>query len=158
MGAAKVIVFEPNPDAIAILRNVIAANGLKNVDTTHLGKGIGACNFTTKLQVGRRGHLGTAQLVDAPSGEIAVVPLEDCGVEAADLIKIDVENMELDVLRGARRMIAQNRPVLFVEVNDANIAQFLSLIDELDYRIEDIYPDHGYANYIVVPNHGGKMD
>jgi hypothetical protein len=40
-----------------------------------------------------------------------------------DVIKIDVEGWELDVLRGAARVIQQHRPLLYVEASDATFAQ-----------------------------------
>ncbi len=159
MGARNVIIFEPNPDAITFLHHVIKASGvLTTIDTRFLGKGVGARAMSGSLQLGRRGHLGTAQLIDQPDGEISIIALDDCPIDAADLIKIDVEHMELDVLRGARKLIAKARPILFVEVTDANISPFLSLLGELGYHIGDIYPDQGYANYIAVPNHRGEID
>ena len=39
-----------------------------------------------------------------------------------DVIKIDVEGWELDVLRGAARVIQQHRPLLYVEASDATFA------------------------------------
>ncbi len=158
MAARSVVIFEPNRDAIAFLHHVIAANQLTTIDTSFLGQGVGARAMSAALQLGRRGHLGTAQLTEQPGGDISIIALDDCAFEYVDLIKIDVEHMELDVLRGARKLIDRSKPILFVEVTDANITPFLSLIGELDYRIGDIYPDQGYANYIAVPNHRGEID
>ena len=44
--------------------------------------------------------------------------LADLGIESVTVIKIDVEGLELEVLAGAERTIAQSRPALIVEVND----------------------------------------
>jgi FkbM family methyltransferase len=50
------------------------------------------------------------------SGDLEVqgVALDDALVDRPTLIKIDVEGAEMDALRGARKTIAENRPVLTV--------------------------------------------
>jgi hypothetical protein len=47
--------------------------------------------------------------------EIEVKPLDDFGLTDVTLIKIDVENHENEVLRGAKRTIEENRPVIVLE-------------------------------------------
>ena len=58
-----------------------------------------------------------------------------------DLIKIDVEGAELAVLEGARRILAQHHPVLFVEVHPGLLGSF-------DASAEQVYAllrTHGYT-------------
>jgi FkbM family methyltransferase len=62
-----------------------------------------------------------------------------------DLVKIDVEGYELAVLRGARRLLAGSRPVLFLEIHPQRIAELggslaeiAGLLAELGYRIFDL--------------------
>jgi len=149
--AAKVIPVEPNPETADILKLTVAANGIEGVDLSKLGLGAGETRGQFFLSTGRRGHLGTVQL--ATEGEIAVDvwPLDAMITEPIDFLKIDVENMEIDVLRGARALIEKNQPNGLVEVQDENIAAFLAILDQLRYRIKRIFADHGYANYLIVP-------
>jgi len=154
MDAARVIVFEPNPAAGLHLRRTIEANGLTNVDTSHLGAGVGRENGRMTIDAGRRGHLGTARLIADDAGGVEVRTLDDAVQGPVDLIKIDVESMELDVLDGARRLIEMQKPVLLVEVEDANIRPFLALVGNLGYRVERVFADEGYANYLVTPAQG----
>lgn len=154
MGAERVIVFEPNPLAAHHLRRTIEANGLTNVDTNHLGAGVGRERGRMKIDAGRRGHLGTARLVAEDGGEVEIRTLDDSVESRVDLIKIDVESMELDVLNGARRLIERERPVLLVEVEDANIPPFLALVENLGYRVDRVFADEGYANYLITPEQG----
>jgi len=65
-------------------------------------------------------------------------------------IKIDVEDGEIEVLNGARRILATHRPTLLVEVQDHNISKFLDFALELGLRIVQVFPDEGYANYMLV--------
>lgn len=149
--AALVIPLEPNPQAVTVLTATIAANDLTNVDTSRLGVGVGEQSGQMFVQTGRRGHLGTVRL--APQGDLAVqvIPLDALISETVDFIKIDVENMEMAVLSGARQLFGRDRPVALVEVQDDNAMPFLAFIDELHYRIERVFADRGYANYLIVP-------
>ena len=53
--------------------------------------------------------------------DIPVIALDDLSLtETVSLMKLDVEGMELDALRGAHATIARFRPVIFFEQNDAN--------------------------------------
>jgi len=149
--AGKIIPLEPNPDTIRFLKSSITENGLDNVDMSKLGVGAGETRDTLYLHTGRRGHLGTARL--EPHGRVAVEvwPLDELISEPIDFIKIDVENMEIEVLKGARKLFAGCRPTALVEVQDDNITAFLAILDELGYRINRIFADHGYANYLIAP-------
>lgn len=155
LDAKKIIVIEPNPETIRFLKATIDANKLDQVDASKLGVGVGDRAGTFFLHTGRRGHLGTARLV--PEGDISVdvQTLDDLIDEPVDFIKIDVEDMEIQVLKGARRIFAQDRPLAFVEVQDKNSAAFLAIVDELGYRINRIFADQGYANYLIEPEGNG---
>lgn len=61
-------------------------------------------------------------------------PLDNLGLAACHLIKIDVEGYEAQVLRGAAATIARCRPILYVE-NDraANQGEIIGLIEALGY-------------------------
>ncbi len=158
LAAAKVIPVEPNPQAAAVLKRVIDKNGLASVDTSKLGIGIGRKAGHCKLVTGRRGHLGTVRLEPVLAGETGDIPVEpldtliDCPV---DVLKIDVEGMEIDVLEGARRLLSEMHPLLLVEAQDENITALLAILDELGYRIECVFPDQGYANYLALPQGNG---
>jgi hypothetical protein len=51
------------------------------------------------------------------------------------LIKIDVEGMEADVIRGARETIARHSPVLYLENNGDNSTAIAPVLDEIGYRV-----------------------
>ncbi len=150
LAAKKIIALEPNPTSIFFLKEAIIANGLDNIDLSKLGIGIGAVETTARISTGRRGHLGSATL-NTGSGDVPVMPLDMLVEEKLDLLKIDVESMEIDVLIGAQNIIRRDRPVILVEVVDENITSLLDIIVRLGYKIEKIFADHGYSNYLLVP-------
>ncbi len=152
--AAKVFAIEPNPRTVAILKSTISANNLENVDTSKLGIGVGEARDTLFLQTGRRGHLGTVRLETEGDIAVEIWPLDDLISAPVDFLKIDVEDMEVEVLKGARKLFARDRPGALVEVQDNNITAFLAILDELGYRINRIFADHGYANYLIAPEEG----
>ena len=72
----------------------------------------------------RHKNLGAARMV-AGEGEIATLRPDDFLTdETPDFIKIDVEGMEMQVLRGLQKTIKRTRPVLLVEVDRENIHDF----------------------------------
>ena len=68
-----------------------------------------------------------------------------------DLLKIDVEGMEMAVLSGAGATIARHRPALFIEVLDGTIPEFLAWTDLNGYRVEKLFPDKTHSNYFARP-------
>src|SRR5207248_1056429 len=69
----------------------------------------------------RLGHLIAtnglaAKPATAPGQSVSILPLDDVyDLDRLRLIKIDVEGMELEVVRGAEQTIRRLRPVLYVE-------------------------------------------
>ena len=61
------------------------------------------------------------------------------------LMKIDVQGAEMVVLSGARRSLAANRPVLFIEVDDEALGQFGSSAEELSKTVLDL----GYTAHML---------
>lgn len=149
MLAKRVIPIEGNPQTCDVLRQTIAANKLDAVDCSKLGIVAGRMQTKANLVTGTRGHLGTARFNENTLGKLPVLPLDALVDEAVNLIKIDVEGRELDVLNGARRIIHQYRPIIFIEVRDENVSYFLRLVAELDYSVIEIFPDEDYSNYVL---------
>ncbi|NOS82114.1 MAG: FkbM family methyltransferase [Nitrospira sp.] len=161
-GAARVVVVEPNPRAILLLRRNIELNNLgRIVDTSLLGIGLGKANGYARYIEDQRwadGNLGAATLkavatseVDSSSIEIKSLD-EILSGETPDLIKIDVEGMEMDVIEGACKLISQHRPVLYVEVSPRFREAFRNRMNDWGYRIERSHQRHkNVINYLCVP-------
>ncbi|WP_134727029.1 FkbM family methyltransferase [Paracoccus luteus] len=153
MRAARVIVFEPNPLAAAPLMANVLLNGLAGVVCLdHLGVALGAGASTG---FGMRRHdrnLGATRLRPG-EGCIPVCRGDDLLTgETPALIKIDVEGMEMEVLAGLSATIARARPLMMVEVDDANLAAFLDWQAAAGYRpVKDWRVSKSNANYLIEP-------
>lgn len=112
---AEVIAFEPSAEACTLLsRNA----GQNHVKLRLICSALGREKGTGTLIVRNISNAGANTLVSG--GSIPVTTL-DAEVSDVDFIKIDVEGMELEVLRGGVQLIERTRPVILFEVNLAQL-------------------------------------
>jgi len=123
--------FEPFRHLFQLLTANVALNGLLNVHTHHSALGDETAEIPrpspdlTKVSNPAKMHvtdeLASTLLVAYGSSEtIHVRTLDSFNLERVDLIKIDVESMEMPMLRGARDTIQRCRPVLYVEDSEGD--------------------------------------
>lgn len=111
-----------------------------------------------RLPLQRRGDHpgigGHAIAIDAPADsahrdEVASETVDrlvsDAEVPPPDLIKIDVEGFELQVLRGMRRTLTHERPVVFLELHPRLLSRFDDSPDELIRFIREL----GYQDRVI---------
>lgn len=114
----KVFAFEPDPALHAALVKNLERNGVKNV--TPIPSALGAKSAKLALK-GFGLNSGDNRLCADPSEAgaipVEVVTLDDAlAGERVDFVKLDVQGWELEALRGATRILAENPGVqLFVE-------------------------------------------
>lgn len=99
----KVIAFEPNYEMFKLIPDYIEKYNLA------CGSDSGKCS----LQKGKR---NTGQTNCIAGDDITMVRLDDYDLKPS-FIKIDVEGMEFDVLKGARDIIMDYRPLIMIEEN-----------------------------------------
>lgn len=94
---AEIIAFEPDPAIFALLQENVAANGLTGVELVNAGLGpqAGRFDFHSDHSAG-----GQIRLVDNAKG-VRVERLSDYLDRRVDLLKLNIEGLELDVLREA---------------------------------------------------------
>jgi FkbM family methyltransferase len=67
--------------------------------------------------------------------EIRTVTIDTLALERIDMIKIDVEGMELEALEGGKESLVRSRPILIVESVKSDKAKLRSVLEQLGYRL-----------------------
>jgi FkbM family methyltransferase len=140
--SATIHAFEPDPNALAVLRSNIEANGLGGrVLTWQVA--VGETDGTVELQLAAESAFTSIR----PTGRSEMrgsveVPLRSLdsfaaehGVAAIDALKIDAEGLEGQILNGARALLrASPDPLIQLEVSAKNLTDVLKgeLITVLD--------------------------
>ena len=83
------------------------------------------------------------------AGQVRSSPLDDLIAGAVDFIKIDVEGMELDVLAGARRILAASRPKIMIEVFRHHIERFEQWLGLNHYRVAHRFEYVHAVNFMI---------
>ncbi|TCS05924.1 FkbM family methyltransferase [Caulobacter sp. BK020] len=122
----SVVAFEPSKENFALLTQNVALNGFEErvqVEELAVGEDDGEFGFDFNPDFAAGSRLSVS--ADGSSYKVHVVPLDGHlkpGQGPIDFIKIDVEGNEIAALRGARRILSEDRPVVFFECNPTAIA------------------------------------
>ena len=153
LGAGMVVPIEPNPLAFRLLIQNVLLNGLLHkFDLTKLGVGLSDSEADGFAMEARERNLGAAKMLPG-EGDLQVFSGDALFADIApDFIKIDTEGMELAVLRGLEQTIAKHKPVLLVEVDNANEQAFLEIMEAAGYKVaETIQRYRLNKNYLMRP-------
>lgn len=152
-----VYAFEPNPDSIPLIYEILKVNNFSNVAVHQIAVG-------DKVEKGslivHKGQIGTGSLNSNivnkflklgknKTYEIEVFPLDfyidQNKLALPDFIKIDTEGYELQCLVGMKNILEKEHPTLFIEmhaisdahaeINSKNVIEFL---DRYKYRVYNI--------------------
>ena len=153
MGAARVVVVEPNPLAMAPLMANVLLNRLEGViDLGLLGVGLSDASGGGYGMKRHDRNLGATKMF-AGKGDLQVHAGDDLlQDEAPDLIKIDVEGMEIKVLSGLEKIISTHRPVILIEVDEENSEPFNAWCTSHDYGVaQTVRHSRKNCNYLLTP-------
>lgn len=129
--AGRVIAIEPEARNIATLRARVARSGLSSVvDCVQAAAADRPGVLSLALTPG---HPGDHHLAESgePVQAVALDGLTAQETRRVSLIKIDVQGAETMVIAGARRLLEDHRPAVFVEVHEPSLARMGSTSREL---------------------------
>ena len=153
--AGAVITYEPNPRNYQYCVDNVRLNGLKNVRIFNRGvssepgqleltydplmPGAGSGNSGVSHQIAATVSAARTVLIQVATLDSEI---ETMSLPPPDFIKIDIEGMELQALRGMRRTVAAHNPALLIELHGAELSDKISnaravieLLEEAGYRI-----------------------
>ncbi len=141
--------FEPDPINFRICQENLKLNPFKNihVDNCGLGHEAGTFELVVDTASNRGGNRIGIDSTGKETHQVSVVLLDDWvkskQLTRIDLMKIDVEGYEMNVLKGAKEMLQQFKPILFIELDDSNLKlqgssskELVSFLTFLGYGIQ----------------------
>ena len=131
-----ILALEPSRRSYEALCRNIALNGIEE-HVQALPIGAGAAPGRANVQTRDAANWGMNQLCEDVKGEVEVRRLDDIArAGPVVLMKVDVEGMELDVLRGAAGILHKDRPLLYVEApEEAGRQRIEAFLSGIGYRI-----------------------
>ena len=124
----KVYAFEPQSFIFRILKENVKINKLSNIEIFNIG--LGSSDYNIKLRdfdYGKKGVFGGIGLPKKYKNEFSATQLNTTSnvkvkkvdgllnLKKCNFLKIDVETMELDVLKGAKKITSFHRPIIWYE-------------------------------------------
>lgn len=140
-----VISVEPNPDVLPVLKSNLA-NNIQNFSIYDCALGEVDSQGRVVLPDGSAGNIGMAKVdTDIDGGDIKITTLDSMLAEwrknkateaAVSILKIDVEGMELAVLKGAQITLEIDKPQVFVEaLTEQDFNALNSYLKGFDYKM-----------------------
>lgn len=143
----KVYAYEPIPKIKEQMEKSLSLNNIKNVDTIQIA--LSDKEEVLELNICKE-SIASSSLVNIMStGEkitIQTKTLDSYNYDRVDFMKIDVEGFEYNVLLGAEKTIAKNKPTIIIEYspiyyrtsNPSHSKEILSFFKKYNYTILDL--------------------
>ena len=132
--SGKLICVEPDPENFVELQRCFGYGQFKN--TTLMNAAIGETEELVHLNPGLNGHVSS-------HGPVSVqqITLDSLNRFEPSFIKIDVEGYEGKVIAGARQLLAEHRPTLFLELHPGLVpdrSDIRQIVESLDAIYDSI--------------------
>lgn len=133
----QVHAFEPQRTIYYGLCGTVALNQLDNLFVYNMGLASrNAAMVVPTVDYGADSDFGTVSLAMAgdEGAEVPVVRLDGLGLARLDFLKLDIEGMEIDALRGAKQLIRTHRPWCWIEYWKTGEQPVMAELAGLDYE------------------------
>ena len=130
-------IFEPVPQfrecLVKNLKDKLEKNNYR-IEPIALGN---KSNQDVKLKLGGD-NSGDTHISDDGEISVPIKKLDSYGLKEVDYIKIDAEGYELEVLKGAEWTLAENRPMVVIEIKDKHFKRYgTEFLDGVKKHMED---------------------
>ena len=145
----KVLCFEPNPRTFDILQ--ANTKNINNIDAFSWGCGIDRKILKMKENYSNMGASSAKFEIEADNlVEIEIKPLDEFldKLSKVALIKIDVEGMEVEALKGAENLINKFNPIICFEQNEWEFTEKFIETEAIDWLRAKGY--RMYANFTPI--------
>jgi FkbM family methyltransferase len=151
--AREIVAIEIQRQIIELLKINCRLNGIKNVDLSFVGVGLGAHEHAATINIQQQFNPAGGSLREDAAGPLKVTTGDKLFPDRAfDFVKIDVEGMECAVIQGLESLIRRCQPAMFVEVWDNRRGEFDQLMERLNYKVVDEFRRYDIAtNLFIVP-------
>jgi|KBSSwiStaDraftv2_1062776.scaffolds.fasta_scaffold07180_4 FkbM family methyltransferase len=133
----EVHAFEPQRIVFQALCANLALNQRTNVFARQAAVGAKSGTIAVPhLDPSARDNFGGVSLREVTFGEsVPLIALDSLDLPACHLLKVDVEGMEVDVLKGGEQLIETHRPIMYIE-NDRveRSEELLRVVERLRYN------------------------
>ena len=149
---SKIVTFEPVPENVRYLRRNLDENGQTArvaVEQQAVGVTSGSIELyllegsTCKHSAAAQNALNSTTFITVPAVSLDAYSRRQLQDRQVELLKVDVEGYEGAVLRGARKVLQEDKPTLFIEFVPDNLANCGFAPDEFLDLLFDAY-DHVY--------------
>ena len=152
----RVIAFEPQRIIFQVLCANLALNGIANVLIRNEAVGDKRASGDQWIHVppvdySRNNNFGGIELGGDTGERVRVTSIDSLNLSQLDLLKADVEGMELSCLHGAADTIQRLRPLLYVENNRPHLSADLNkcMMDmgyKLWWHVPPLYEPNNFKN------------
>jgi FkbM family methyltransferase len=145
--SGRVIAFEPVAETFSLLAANVQSYKFQNVtlvnaaasDSTSLSS-----MTIPRLETGLLNYYEATLETQTDGMQVLTLAIDSlCLPKLVSLIKIDAEGHELSVLRGARRLLERDRPIVIIEISSREVHSFLEMMNYSRQTLPDS-PNHIY--------------
>jgi FkbM family methyltransferase len=152
----QVYSFEVQRSLFYALCGTAALNDLDNLNVFNCGLGAEATTLSIdNIDYSQPQDFGMVSLVDQSRiqqqqdhSAVDIVPIDQLGLDRLDFLKLDVEGMEIEILKGAENTIRTHRPWAYIEFWTVGKAAVMDWFKDMDYSFYQIKG----ADVICCPN------
>lgn len=135
-----VVAFEPLPRNLSFLKAHLQSNQVTNVSIVEAGvsdhSSIACFDEGPDSSSGRVAEKGELQIRTVALDDL----IADRQLRAPDYIKMDIEGGELHAMLGARSLLLESRPTIFLSTHGKGVHhECLNLLRSLGYEMESLY-------------------